>query len=146
MAWYEKYIGKPWAKIPNCIDEYNCGELVRCVFKELFAIETLPIVADAGRYSSVVNAMQPERYDLIPVIGRDPRELDIVFFVQGTRQNHVGVAVNTTEGLMIMHCLDHIGVKLDSPFQILNMDGYRKLRWFEHKSRPKMEDALCLKS
>ncbi len=145
MAWYEKYIGKPWAKAPNCIDEYNCGELVRCVFRELFGIETAPIIADAGRYSSVVKAMQPHVYDLVPVQGREPQELDIAFFVQGTRQNHVGVAVQTTEGLMIMHCLDHIGVKLDSPFQIIGMDGYRKLHWYIHKSQPKMENALCQK-
>jgi cell wall-associated NlpC family hydrolase len=133
-AWYEKYLGKPWVAVPNPPESYTCGELVRAVYRDRLGIYMAAILADPMCLRECVQAMTPDRYGLRPLTQEEhPQEYDVVFFRRAKREDHVGIAVQTADGLMIMHCQQYAGVTLDSPAELLGMGMARSLHWFRHK-------------
>ena len=131
-AWWMEYLGKPWQAAPAPPDSYNCGELVREIYRKHLSIEMAPIPADALDLRQCVAAMAGGRYGLSPLPPEnDPREFDVVFLARAKYDDHCGLAVNTGEGLMILHCQRGAGVLLDSPFD-LAVRGYRRLSWYRH--------------
>jgi hypothetical protein len=130
--WWENYLHKPWAAIPNPPHSYTCGELGRCVLREQLGIEVPPIFADPRILRQCVHNMEdPTFYDLVPVEGQ-PREFDIAYAIRATRRDHVGIGAQTVEGLLILHCIRGAGVTLQSPAEMLGT-GFRKIEWYRHE-------------
>lgn len=132
-AWFEHYIGLPWAAVPKPPQSFSCGELVRHVMRVRHGIDMPEILANAAVLRECIRDIgTPERYGLYPLQpGSAPREYDVAYLVQATRQSHVGLAVDTPDGLMVMHCVQGAGVGLNAPAELLGM-GYRRLDWCRH--------------
>lgn len=139
--WWLSYLGKPWAADPNPPASYNCGELVRAVHRDMLDIDTPAIpVADAGSRLQCVRAMQPGLFGLLPLPGdAAPRALDVAFLGRRTYLAHCGLAVETDEGLRVLHCPEAAcGVALDSLMELC-VAGFPSVRWFRHRN---MDEAL----
>lgn len=133
--WWLRYLGKPWAAKPSPPQSYNCGELVRTVHMDWLGLNSPAIpVANTQSRLQCVRAMQPDFFCLEPLPDGDlPRSLDVAFLGRGQHLSHVGIAVETTEGLRILHCPEAAsGVVLDS-LQELYLLGFPHLRWFRHR-------------
>ena len=134
--WWKQYLGKPWEAVPNPPHSYTCGELLRAVHLEMFGIETAPILADALDLRDCIMAMKGERYGLRPLdTDEKPREFDSVFMARVKYVDHVGIGVQTTDGLLVLHCLRGAGVVLESPGELRGR-GFRRLDWFRHQELP----------
>lgn len=129
--WYERYLGVPWAAVPNPPESYNCGELCRTALRDWTGIDA-PMIAvpDASILRDTLKAMRPELYDLVPV--SEPQSLDIVWMCRRIMFDHVGIGVETAEGLLVMHCRPGGDVHLDSPTTLLHT-GFSELRWYRHR-------------
>ena len=139
--WWEEYIGKPWAAIPKPPQSFTCGDLCRYVIKDRLGADTAPVYADPNSLRQCVsNLDQPELYSLYPVPAA-PRPYDLAFLIRVKYRDHIGIAVQTTEGLKILHCRQGVGVTLDSPADLF-ASGYRKIEWFRHRDVSE-EMALC---
>lgn len=132
--WWLQYLGKPWEAVPNPPESYNCGELVRGIHHDFFGIETVAIpVTTAASRLQCLKAMQPELFGLEPVTRDFVKEFDVAFLGQRTRLSHCGIAVDTSEGMKILHCPEAgCGVCLDSLLE-LRMMGFSQVKWFRHK-------------
>lgn len=131
--WYENYVGKPWSGVPEPPHSYTCGELVRAVHRDQLGIDSAAILADAFKLKSCIRAMVPERYGLQPLqADQSPQEYDVVFLMRASMQDHVGIAVQTMDGLMILHCQQGAGVILNSIAE-LRGTGFRHMMWYRHK-------------
>lgn len=131
--WCLKYLGKPWQVAPTPPDSFNCGELVRHIYREKQGIEMAPIEADASDLRQCVEGMDYQPYRLIRLPeGELVRELDVVFMARNRHDDHCGLAVETGEGIMVLHCQQGSGVLLDSAFD-LKSRGYRRLKWCRHE-------------
>ena len=133
--WWLPYLGKPWAAKPNPPHSYNCGDLVRAVHLDLLGIDTPPIpITNAQSRLQCCKAMQPELFGLEPLPeDASPQSLDVAFLGRKTFLAHCGVAVDTSEGLRVLHCPEaRCGVVLDSLAE-LRLTGFPHLRWFRHR-------------
>lgn len=133
--WYLKYLGKPWIANPNPPESYNCGELVRSIHYDIFGIETVAIpIEDAKSRKQCIKAMQPELFDLLPLPDDSQiKNFDVAFMGRNNFLAHCGVAVETDDGLKILHCPESAcGVCLDSLLELKIM-GFPKIKWFRHK-------------
>ena len=144
MDWYEEYIGLPWARVPRPPRSFSCGELVRHIHNVRLGIDMPDILADPGNLRQCIRDLcNPERYGLRPLAsGEEGREYDVVYCLRADRQDHVGIAVSTGEGLRVLHCQQGSGVTLDNPAELLGT-GARRLEWYRHHSR---RDGPCLLS
>ena len=139
--WFDTYIQRPWAAVPEPPKSFTCGELCRWILRERLGIETLPIYADAASLRQCIgNLAHPEMYDLTQVIGR-PRPYDLVFLARNTRFDHMGIAVTSRYGLRVLHCCQGAGVLLQSAGDLVN-DGFRRQVWFRHQGASE-ELVLC---
>ncbi len=131
--WCDAYIGKPWAPVPDPPRSFSCGELVRHLFRERLGIDMPAILANAGVLREcIADIATPARYGLAPLpAGASPQEFDVAYMVQATRQNHVGLAVDSPDGLLILHCVQGAGVVLNSPAELLGV-GFRRIDWCRH--------------
>jgi hypothetical protein len=130
--WHEAYVGKPWKASPNPPLSYNCGELCRSVYLDRLGLETAVIKADARKLDEVVRAFDPATFGVRPLAeGEARREFDIVFMRRARYADHCGVAVDTADGLLILHCLQARGVALDSPMEALGR-GFARLDWHRY--------------
>ena len=142
MYWFEEYIGKPWEAVPNPPHSFTCGELCRWILRERYGLDVPEILADTHSLKDCVrNLSNPGHYGFAPLSeDASPREGDIAYFVYGTRLSHVGMAVESTEGLKILHCVQRIGVTYDSPAELFGL-GVRRFYWYRHKEM--MEACPC---
>jgi hypothetical protein len=138
--WHEHYLGKPWDRTPNPPQTYNCGELIRAVHLDLFGIDSPAIaVSDAGKLKDCIRAMDAE-YGLYRIIdGRSPREFDVVFLGKGRFTDHCGIMARTTDGLLVLHCMQGAGTCLDSLTELTAM-GFTKQFFARH---PLVDAALA---
>lgn len=116
-------------------DSYNCGELVRSIYRDLFSIETNAIpVKDAQSSLQCARAMLPEVFDLLPLSENElPQEFDVCFMGRKTLLGHCGIAVESNGGLYVLHCPESsCGVTIHSPLE-LKYSGFPFIRWFRHK-------------
>ena len=141
--WFEHYIGKPWKAVPNPPASFTCGELVRHIYATRLGIDTPLVYADPSRLDQcVANLEQPEAYGFYPFDG-PPRPFDVAYLLRGSYRDHVGIAVRTVEGLMILHCMQVLGVLLERPAEIFGTARARRIEWRRHKDVSE-ELALCL--
>lgn len=139
MDWFEEYIGLPWSRIPNPPHSFSCGELVRHIHRVRLGIDMPDILADPGNLRQCIRDLcNPERYGLRPLGQEDERrEYDVVYCLRVNRQDHVGIAVSTGEGLCILHCQQDSGVTLNKPAEMFGT-GVRRLEWYRHYSQGNM--------
>lgn len=133
--WFLDYLGKPWKAKPEPPNSYNCGELIRHIYIDLFDKHTSAIpVANAQSALQCARAMQPEIFDLLPIPENDrPQEFDVCFMGRKMLLGHCGIAVGTNEGLRILHCPEAAcGVTMQSQLE-LKYSGFPFIRWFRHK-------------
>ncbi len=132
MYWFEEYIGRPWAAVPNPPHSFTCGELGRYVLRERLGLAVAPIYADAAILRQCVdNLNYPELYSLYRING-NPQPYDFAFLARCKRADHLGIAVATSEGIQILHCQQGAGVILNSQAELLGT-GFRRIDWFRHK-------------
>ena len=133
--WYEKYVGKPWAARPEPPESFNCGELLRHTHLEKFGTETIGIRANALNLRECVENMRPEIFGLRPLAeGEKIKDFDCVFFGRASKyEDHCGLAANTPDGLLILHCLQNCGVVLESPAEA-KARGFQRLIYYRHES------------
>ena len=126
--WHEQYLGKPWSHEPDPPNSFNCGELLRHVYKVHFGYDAPVILADTNiissciddvrnirrYYSGMVEAAVPQDFDLAVLSRSDPEHAD-----------HVGLYA----GGSILHCRPKVGVFLDDAF-VLGKMGWRNIRYF----------------
>jgi len=143
MRWYEEYVGKPWAQVPNPPHSFTCGELVKYIYKNRLGVDTPLIYADPSRLDQcIINLEQPEAYGLYPFEGQ-PRPFDVAYLMRRVKRDHMGMAVRTAEGLMILHCMQTAGVILETEAELLGTTGARRIEWRRHKDISE-ELALCM--
>lgn len=131
--WYEQYIGKPWKSAPSPPLTFNCGELIRHIYKHNLAIELAEIDADAANLKECIANMRPSIFGLHPLLPDEkPKEFDCAFFARASYEDHCGMAVQTLDGLMILHCMQGLGVVLESPLEA-KARGFRTISWYRHK-------------
>jgi hypothetical protein len=127
INWTEKYVGKSWQAVPNPPASYNCGELLRHVYLDMFNYDAHKIEADANSLKSSLKAFSPSLFGLRALReDEQPREFDIVFFARSKYFDHCGVLADTQDGLMVLHCLQSCGVVLESQNENLT-HGFKKL-------------------
>jgi hypothetical protein len=134
VDWFETYIGKAWEAVPSPPRSYNCGELARRVIFERTGVDTNEIRSDARNLSERVKAFDPGAFGL-RLLGEkeSKREYDCVFMGKGRYDDHCGVAVETKDGFLVLHCLQSLGVVLETPREIVN-HGFRRLTWYRLKA------------
>ena len=142
MRWYEKYIGKPWVAMPRPPESFTCGELARHIYFERLGIDTPPVYADPSRLDQcIANLEEPESYSLFSFTGQ-PRPFDIAYMMRRVKRDHMGIAVQTVDGLMILHCMQGVGVILETEAEIRGSTGARNIEWRRHRDVTE-EMALC---
>ena len=128
--WFEKYIGLPWAGVPEPPKSFTCGELVRYIYRERFGFDFLPVpVPDARNLKDSLKAMSPKYFGLEQL--DEPREFAIAFFQRRIICDHCGLAVATNCGLHILHCATHAGVCL-LRLADLKSTGFSAVTWWRH--------------
>lgn len=133
--WYLKFLGRPWQANPNPPESYNCGELIRSIYREFLGIDLNAIpISNAESSLQCARAMRPEIYDLFPLSeNENPKQFDICFMGRKTLLGHCGLAVDTNEGLRILHCPEAgSGVVIDSILE-LKFAGFPSIKWFRYK-------------
>ena len=134
MEWYEEFIGKPWEGVPNPPESFTCGELLRYIYREKFGIDIVPIpVADASSLRDAVQAMQPDYFGLeeLPE-GERTLDYDAVFMARRNLLDHCGMVVNTSDGVMILHCANPDGTILSSITELEAQQGYTSFKFYRH--------------
>lgn len=132
-AWYEQYIGKPWKAAPSPPLTFNCGELIRYIYKHTLEIKLAEIDADATKLKECIANMRPSIFGLRSLSPNEkPQEFDCAFFARANYEDHCGIVVQTLDGLMILHCMQGLGVVLESPLEA-KARGFRAISWYRHK-------------
>lgn len=132
--WYMSYLDKPWAAVPHPPQSYTCGELIRGVHIDLFGLDSPPIaVDDATDHRDCIAAMQPEIYGLRLLAAHErPRTFDVVFFARAGRADHVGIVCESTDGMLALHCVQRMGVRLDGLDDLRGAWGFRRFIYWRH--------------
>lgn len=134
IAWWEPYLNKPWSAEPVPPHSFTCGELVRAVHRDRLGLGTAAILIDPERLLDCLTELgRPEHYGFRR-LGSDesPRDFDCVFMARSGHDDHVGVAAQTGEGLMILHCLKGAGVVLNTPAE-LRGQRFTRFTWYRHR-------------
>lgn len=108
--WATGLIGKPYSRDPSPPDSFNCWALVRHAFEHAHGI-TMPEIAvghagqNAGaiREAAAVSGWRPL------AAGAQPAEHDVVLMA-GLEGPHVGVMVRANGTLLLLHCMEGVGV------------------------------------
>jgi hypothetical protein len=125
MRWHEEYLGKPWAHSPNPPHSFNCGELLRHIYKRFLGYDAPLILADTRDLRSCIRD--------VGNIGRyadfseadAPRDFDIAVMARGGFAAHVGLYCAGS----VLHCRPQVGVFLDDAFALAAL-GWRKVTYF----------------
>ena len=143
--WWEQYLGKPWKAEPSPPNSFNCGELLRYIYRTHLGRQPGEIIADPSDVRQCINAMtvaqvyglEPSEYDRIP------QQYDVLFMARNKYIDHCGIAVDTSAGLMILHCKQGPGVIIETLFEIGT--AFRRCDWFKPISLEPTETIQCLK-
>jgi hypothetical protein len=143
MYWFEEYIGKPWEAVPNPPQSFTCGHLGRWIYQQRLGVDTPLIWANPASLKECIrNVSDMALYDLFSISDGDrPRPFDVAALSRCKNLDHMGIAVNTVEGLRVLHCQQVIGVVLDSVGELMGT-GFRHIIWHRHKN-VSQELALC---
>ena len=134
MRWHEQYLGKPWAHNPNPPDSFNCGELLRYIYRAHFGYDAPVLLADTNMLRSCIEDVQRiERYHPGMCRVELPQDFDLAVLarVEAGYADHVGLFC----GGDILHCRPKVGVFLDDAFTLAAF-GWKHISYY----RP---EGLC---
>lgn len=134
--WFYKYLGKPWQAVPNPPESYNCGELVRTVYRNECNIELPAILIDNARNRrQCIEAMKPDLFGFLPLSEvATHNNFDLILLGRRKQLSHCGLIVNTPDGERILHCPESAcGVCLDSYLELM-IAGFPFVSIYRHKS------------
>jgi len=124
MRWHEEYLGKPWAHNPNPPKSFNCGELLRHVYKRFFNYDAPILLADTEDLRScirdVANILRYANFYSVEI----PQDFDVAVMSRGGSADHVGLFC----GGNILHCRPKVGVFLDDAFTLAH-SGWRSIAY-----------------
>jgi cell wall-associated NlpC family hydrolase len=124
MRWHEQYLGKPWTHIPDPPNSFNCGELLRHIYKTHLGHDAPPLLADTQDVRSCIRDVgNIGRYASFRRVDR-PQDFDVAVMSRGGPADHVGLYC----GGNILHCRPRVGVFLDDVFTLQSF-GWRKIAW-----------------
>ena len=122
--WHEQYLGKPWSHNPDPPNSFNCGELLRWIYKEFFGANVPVVLADTGDLRSCIKDIRAiDRYWRFERV-ETPQDFDMAIMARGGEADHVGICV----GSDILHCRPKVGVFLDDVFTLQNM-GWKSIKY-----------------
>jgi len=128
MTWHEQYLGKPWTHTPDPPNSFNCGELLRHIYKRHLGYDAPMLLADTEILASCIRDIRNiQRYYAGFCPTEMPRDFDVAVMSRGVIENadHVGLYC----GGNILHCRPKVGVFLDDVFTLQSF-GWRKIVWF----------------
>ncbi len=109
MHWATDLIGKPYGSGASGPDSFNCWGLQRWIFEHVDGI-VVPMIAvghavnaQAIREAAAVSGWRPLG------AGAQPAEHDIVLMM-GLEGPHVGRMVQANGALLLLHCIERVGV------------------------------------
>ncbi len=110
MHWATNLIGKPYRRGAHGPDEFDCWNLVRWVFKHQHGID-MPVIAvddnSADNVAAIKRAAAVSGWQ--PSGDTEPAEDDIVL-MSNVHGRHVGVMVQANGAMLLLHCIERIGV------------------------------------
>ena len=125
MNWHEQYLGKPWAHNPDPPNSFNCGELLRHIYRVHLGYDAPVLLADTQDIRSCVRDIADmNRYFMEYQTVEIPRDFDIALMSRGGAPDHVGLYC----GGNILHCRPQVGVFLDDVFTLLH-SGWPKITY-----------------
>lgn len=129
IFWHEEYLGIPWSHNPDPPRSFNCGELLRHIYKKHFGYDAPLILADTKDIRSCIRDVENiKRYAEFYEV-EVPKDFDIAVMSKGGRPNHVGICAYGD----ILHCHSKIsGVTLDSIISLCAM-GWSKISYLRKK-------------
>lgn len=113
MHWATDLIGRPYRRGAHGPDAFDCWGLVRHVFAQIHGIE-MPVI-EVGQLDDATpdNVAAIKRAAAVsgwkPSDDAQPRENDIVL-MNGIDGRHVGVIVAANGALLLLHCMEQVGV------------------------------------
>jgi len=135
LHWATKYIGRPWVKDGDGPDEFNCGGLVRYLYRERLGIEVPTVDVDALSLLSVAKLLKDKdgglHKDWVKV--EAPKDMDAVELSHAKDPHHVGLWLDV-DGGGVLHCVQGIGVMFSNPTN-LHMSGWKIKGYWRHKCR-----------
>jgi hypothetical protein len=134
-GWHLPYLGKPWESLPSPPGSYNCGVLVTSVYRDVLGVDLGEVRQPGADLAGCIGtlreaAVNPALWGLARVPeGERPRDLDVVFLARLKFEDHCGLAVDSGDGLLVLHCIQGGGVVLDDLFS-LAARGFPRTHWF----------------
>lgn len=131
--WYLEFLGKPWRGVPNPPLSFNCGELIRYIYRTFFDVSLVPIpIPDACNLRDVISVMVPGYFGFDDLGCNRPKDFDCVFMSRRHIMDHCGMVVTTSEGIQILHCASPCGVVINTPLELKEEYGYSRLQYYRH--------------
>lgn len=132
MHWAADLIGRPYVDDGYGPEGFNCWGLVRWAFEHVHGV-LLPIVAidDASIDNSAAIREAIDASGWRPTDSCQPQADDIVLMT-GLEGRHVGMMVEVSGSLFLLHCLERIGVCLQ-PLSELGRAGFRDFTFWRHQ-------------
>lgn len=128
-SWTAKYIGKPWRVNPNPPQSFNCGELVRYVYKHELGIFSPPLIADVNKVRECIRDIRSlKRYaNFVQVF--DKEAFDVAVFDMRGLSMHIGLYVPDD---LVMHADEEAGCVVIDDVAAIKSLGY-DIKWYRIK-------------
>lgn len=110
MHWAAGLIGKPYGAGAAGPDAFNCWGLVRHVFEAVHGIAMPAIALDDPAADNVRAIKEAARISGWRPSGATAPAADDIVLMQSLTGPHVGVMVAANGTLLLLHCLERIGV------------------------------------
>jgi hypothetical protein len=120
MNWHEQYLGKPWKHNPAPPDSFNCGELLRHIYKRFLGYDAPILLADTRAIETCIDDIRNIRRYYAGFRPVDiPQDFDVAVMSRGELKNadHVGLYCAGD----ILHCRPKVGVFLDDAFTLSSL-------------------------
>lgn len=128
--WINDLVGRPWAEVPEPPASYNCGELLRYIYRTRLGIASPPIMVNSNDLRQVCLAVRDLQafgnFRLVDV----PADYDIVELYRGSEPDHVGMYFGANGG-GVLHCQRNTGVVFDRVFALRAL-GWRSISFNRH--------------
>ena len=123
MTWGD-YTGKPWRAEADGPDAYDCKGLVRAVQRRVWSRDVpallYPQILD---FAQLRDACSRQGWHLT----QDKPQPGDIIEVKGTQGPHVGVFVMSGRRLKVLHCVQNLGVRLNTLDELLTSYGRPRL-------------------
>ena len=110
MHWATDLIGQPYQRGATGPDAFDCWGLVRHVFTTVHGINMPVVAVDDASADNVHAIREAARVSGWRPCADDEPAADDIVLMQGIEGPHVGVMVQANGALLLLHCLERVGV------------------------------------